>query len=49
MSLHKQNAHRLTVKTVRGASNNRHEKNRIRGKVIIIRTVFVYFVSSSFI
>ncbi len=46
MSLQKQNAYKLTVKTTRGASNSRHETSIIRGTVIIISTVFAYFVSS---
>jgi hypothetical protein len=44
MSMQKQ---KLTVKAARGASNSRHERNRIRGTVIIISTVFAYCVSSS--
>jgi hypothetical protein len=32
----------------RGASNDRHERNRVRGTVIIISTVVMYLVSSSF-
>jgi hypothetical protein len=36
MSLQKQKAHKLTVKAVRGASNSRHETNRIRGTVVIL-------------
>ena len=35
------------MKVVRGDSNSRYERNRIRGLVIIISTVFAYFVSSS--
>ena len=44
MSMQKQ---KLTVKAARGASNSRHERNRIRGTVIIISTEFAYCVSSS--
>jgi hypothetical protein len=36
MSLQKQNTQKLTVKAARGASNGRHENNRVRGKVFII-------------
>ena len=46
MSLQKQNAHILTVKAARGGSNSRHERNRVRGTVIISSTVFAYFFSS---
>ena len=49
MSLQILNAHKLTVEAVRGASNNRHERNRVRGTVIVISTVVTYLVSSSFI
>jgi hypothetical protein len=49
MILQNQNTHKLRVKTVRGAKNDRHERNRVRGTVIIINTVVTYLVSSSFI
>ncbi len=49
MSLHKQNAHTLTVKAASGASNGRHERDRLRVTVTIISTVVTYLVSSSFI
>jgi hypothetical protein len=37
------------VKVARGGSNSRQERNRIRGTVIIISTVFTYLFSSSVI
>ncbi len=40
MSLSKQNTHKRTVQTVRGSNNTRHERNRMRGEVTIINTVF---------
>jgi hypothetical protein len=39
--------HTLTVKAARGSSNIRHERNRIRGTVTIISTVFTSFFRSS--
>ncbi len=45
MSLQKQMALKLTVKTARGASNSRHERSRMRGTVIVV----TYLASSSFI
>ena len=38
-------SHNLTMETVRGGSNNRHKRNRIRGVIIIMRTVFTYLRS----
>jgi len=49
MSLQKQNSHKLTVEAARGASNSRHERNRVRGMARIMNTVVTYLVSSSFI
>ena len=42
---HKKHAHKLTVKAAKGGSNSRHNRNRIRVTVIIIRTVIPYFFS----
>jgi hypothetical protein len=36
MNLQKLYSHKLTAKAVRGASNSRHERNRVKGTVIII-------------
>ena len=36
------------METVRGASNNRHERNRVRGTVIVISTVVTYLFTTSF-
>jgi len=49
MSLKKQNEHNLTVKTDRGLSNIRIERNRVsvRGTVIVISAVVTYLFSSS--
>ncbi len=49
MNLQKQNAHKLTVKATRSDRNGRHERNRVRGTVLIISKVVTYLVSSSFI
>jgi hypothetical protein len=38
MILEKQNAHKFTVKAARGPNSSRHERNRIRGTVIIMST-----------
>jgi len=35
------------VKTVRGGSNSRHERNRVRGVVVIIRTIVTYLVRAA--
>jgi hypothetical protein len=49
MNLQKQNAHKLTVKATRSDRNGRHERNRVRGTVLIISKVVTYLVRSSFI
>ena len=48
MSLQNQNAHKLTEKSARGTSNDKHESNRVRGTVITMSTVVTYLVSSRF-
>jgi hypothetical protein len=49
MILQKKKIRRLTVETVRGVRNSRHEKHSVRGTVIMIRTVVTPACISSLI
>ena len=44
MSLEKQNELKFTVKKTRRVRNSSHERNRMRGTVIIVSTLLTYLV-----